>query len=195
MSSKIGDVYASLSRAFQALGARWYVFGAQAAILHGAVRFTEDVDVTVDGALVATHQLVEALQREGLELRVTENVDHFVAQTRVLPVHHVASDTPVDVVLSGPGIEELFFGRVVTRDVEGVTIPVAAPEDIVVMKVLAARPKDLEDAAAILAAQGSTLDVDLIRELLELLERALDQRDLLPAFESALARARRATGR
>jgi hypothetical protein len=60
------------------------------------------------------------------------------------------------------------------------------------MKVLAGRPKDQEDVVAILTAQGSGLAVPRIRELLTLMEQALDQRDLLPAFEAALERARRA---
>ncbi len=192
MSLGIAEPYASLGRAFGAVGARWYVFGAQAAIMHGAVRFTEDIDVTVEGTQVATATLVAALEHEGLELRVTSGVEHFVAQTRVLPMVHLATMMPVDVVLSGPGIEELFFERAVTVEVEGVSIPVAAPEDVVVMKVLAGRPKDLEDAVAVLAAQLSKLDLSHIRELLILLERALGQSDLLPAFDAALERARRA---
>jgi len=190
--SKLADAFSALSRAFGAVGSRWYVFGAQAAIVHGAVRFTEDIDVTVDGAAVATAELVAALQREGLVLRVNEDVEAFVARTRVLPMLHSESQTPVDVVLSGPGIEELFFEHAVMVEVEGVEFPVAAPEDVVVMKILAARPKDLEDVVAVLAAQGSRLALPRIRELLTLMEQALDQRDLLPAFEAALARALRA---
>ncbi len=192
MPSSLAEAYASLGRALGAVGTRWYVFGAQAAILHGAVRFTEDIDVTVDATVLTTADLVEALKREGIDLRVAADVENFVAKTRVLPMLHRASQTPVDVVLSGPGIEELFFEHVVTLDVEGVCIPVAASEDVVVMKILAARPKDIEDVVAILAAQGSKIALSKIRDLLTLIEQALDQRDLLPAFEAALGRARRA---
>jgi predicted nucleotidyltransferase len=191
LASEPADPYAALGRAFAAAGARWFVFGAQAAILHGAVRFTEDIDVTVDAMHMSTPELVAHLEGEGLSLRVVEDVDTFVAQTRVLPMLHDASMTPVDVVLSGPGIEELFFERVIMLDVGGIAIPVAAAEDLVVMKVLAGRPKDLEDVVAVLSAQPA-LEVSRVRELLAMLERALDQSDLLPAFEAAFARACRA---
>lgn len=189
--SGIGEPYAALGRACVAAGVRWFVFGAQAAILHGAVRFTEDIDVTVDGTQLVVGDLVAALEDEGFDLRVTHDVESFVAQTRVLPMVHRASQTPVDVVMSGPGIEELFFERVVTLDVEGVPVPVAAAEDLVVMKVLAGRPKDIEDVVAVLAAQPG-MDRVQIRELLTLLQQALAQSDLLPAFDAAVARAERA---
>ena len=76
--------------------------------------------------------------------------------------------------------------------IEGVPVPVASPEDLVVMKVLAGRGKD-EDVA-VLAAQPR-LGLDRIREMLEALERALDQRNLRPRFEKLLVRARRPSSR
>ncbi|MEW6688686.1 MAG: hypothetical protein AB1452_06285 [Pseudomonadota bacterium] len=81
---------------------------------------------------------------------------------------------PVDVVLSGPGLEELFLRRRRRRIVEGVPVQVASPEDIVVMKVLAGRGKDEEDAIAILAAQRR-LGLAQIRKTVSALERALGQ--------------------
>jgi hypothetical protein len=71
-----------------------------------------------------------------------------------------------------------------------VPVPVARAEDIVVMKILAERPKDIEDVVSILAAHPD-LDLDLVRSTLRLLEEALDQSDLLPALERARQRARK----
>jgi hypothetical protein len=76
--------------------------------------------------------------------------------------------------------------------IEGTTVPVASAEDIIVMKLLAGRPKDVEDVVAIAAAQGERLDIAYIRQTLRELEQALSQSDLVPAFEQALARSRRA---
>ena len=47
MPSPIADALRALADAFDRLGADWYLFGAQAALLRGSRRFTEDVDVTV----------------------------------------------------------------------------------------------------------------------------------------------------
>lgn len=188
MSSPDAEIYGALDRALTPLGLRWYVFGAQAAILYGAARFTEDIDVTVEPGIVATEALVSALEAQGLSPRILDEA--FIAQTRVIPLVHEATATPVDVVLAGPGIEELFFERVRRMEVEGQLVPVASPEDLVVMKVLSARPKDLEDVVSVLAAQEQ-FDEQRTRSMIELLEQALDQSDLMPAFERCRERARR----
>jgi hypothetical protein len=189
LASDDAEVLRSLGEAFAELGVRWYLFGAQAAILYGAARFTEDVDVTVDAGAHPTRTLVETLGRHGFSARITD--DDFIERTRVVPVVHEASRMPVDIVLSGPGIEDLFFEGTAFREIDGVAIPVARAEDLVVMKVLAGRPKDMEDVAAVLAAQGPAFERARTIELLSLLEEALDQRDLLPAFEAAWTRATR----
>lgn len=188
MPSADADVYGALSRAFASLGARWYVFGAQAAILYGAVRFTEDIDVTVELKTAPTQALVDALRREEFVLRVAGA--SFVEQTRVLPLMHSPSGIPVDLVLAGPGIEELFFEGALTVDIEGVQVPVARPEDVVVMKILAGRAKDLEDVVAILRARAESFDIARTRGLLEMLEQALGQSDLLPALSALTKRAK-----
>jgi hypothetical protein len=61
-------------------------------------------------------------------------------------------------VLGGPGIEELFHSRAESVDLGGTTIPVAAAEDVVAMKILSGRPKDRDDVIAIIAAQGPALN-------------------------------------
>jgi hypothetical protein len=177
--SKLVETFEALSATFEELAVRWYVFGAQAAIFHGITRATADIDVTVDAGDHPTADVAASLTAHGFTLRVADPA--FVEQTRVLPVVH-AVGVPVDVVLAGPGIEELFFGRVVHRRVGQAEIPIASAEDIVIMKVLAGRPKDLEDVRGIISANRA-LDVSRVRETLLLLEGALDQSDLTPLFE------------
>jgi len=191
VSSPFADVLASLARAFERAGLRWYLFGAQAAIIHGAARLTADVDVTalLDGASPET--LVDALREAGFTLRVPD--PGFVARTRVLPVTHVASGIPADIVFGGPGIEEMFLARAQVLEVDGIRVPVACAEDVVVMKLLAGRAKDVEDVVAILAAHPDDLNLDLVRGTVRMLEGALDQSDLSPALDQALARAHGAT--
>jgi hypothetical protein len=58
------------------------------------------------------------------------------------------------------------------------------------MKVLAGRPRDLDDIVSILRTRGDTLDLDRVRTTLRLLEKALDRRDLLPELERAIKRDR-----
>lgn len=96
--------------------------------------------------------------------------------------------------MAGPGLEELFLARAVQVDVAGVTVPVISPEDLIVTKVLAGRPKDLEDIHGVLRQRGGALNLDVIRTTLALLEEALAQGNLLPVFEDALSRIHRPDG-
>ncbi len=178
--SPLATTFAALARAFAKAGVRWYVFGAQAAIFYGVARATADIDVTVDLGAMRPSDLVKALASEGFEPVSADAA--LLRQTRVLPILH-RNGLPVDVVLAGPGLEELFFENARTRNIHGVRAPVASAEDLVVMKILAGRPKDLEDARTILVAQRATLDVGRVRELLSTLEQALGQSDLIPLFD------------
>jgi len=58
-----------------------------------------------------------------------------------------------------------------------------SPEDLVVTKVLAGRPKDVEDVRGVIHERKASLDEERIRTVLLLLERALNRSDLLPVFE------------
>jgi len=184
--SPVAELLAAFAAAADRLGARWYLFGAQAALLYGAARLTADADVTIDLGARPTSELVDALASSGFDLRIPD-VDEFVERTRVVPLVHRATGMPLDVVLAGPGIEELFLARARPRAVDDVTVPVASAEDVVVMKVLAGRAKDLDDATAILAA-NEELDLAAVRSTLRLLEQALDQSDLSPVLERLLVR-------
>jgi len=90
---------------------------------------------------------------------------------------------PLDIILAGPGLEEQFLAGATERLIGDVRVPVACAEDLVTMKVLAGRPRDLDDVAAIARAHRDNLDLEKIRGTLRLLERALDRRDLLSALE------------
>ena len=189
-STAPADLLAALAEAIAAVGARWYLFGAQAALIWGRPRLTADVDVTVRLDPEEPDALVRALAQRGFRLRV-ESGDDFVRRTRVLPFVFEPNGLPVDVVLAGPGLEELFLSRVVPVRVGSVTVPVISPEDLIVTKILAGRPKDVEDVRGILLERGGQLDLGTVRATLGLLEAALGQSDLQPAFEAELARARR----
>jgi hypothetical protein len=97
---------------------------------------------------------------------------------------------PVDVSLAALPFETRMMQRASSAEyAEGVMLRTASAEDLVVMKVFAGRPRDLEDVRGIAVRQGSRLDRSLVRtELLELSTLA-ERTDLLPSFDQVLARA------
>ncbi len=178
----LGDLAAALAP----LGTPWYVFGAQAALVWGRPRLTTDVDATVRLGSISAEAVVQALGGRGFTLRIQD--PDFVRRTRVLPLQHERSGLALDLVLSGPGLEDLFLERAIAVDVSGAEIPFISPEDLIVTKVLAGRPKDIDDIRGVLAVRGELLKTGQILDTLALLEDALGQSDLRPTFESEFAR-------
>lgn len=180
------ELLADLSKILGHWG-RWYVFGAQAVIAYGVPRLSADVDVTVKLVPDEPERFARDMQAAGFALRVDD--PDFVRRTRVMPFVHLATAMPLDLVLAGSGLEEEFLDRARAVDLGGTTVPLIDPEDLIIAKVLAGRPKDLEDAHSLWRLHGPELDIGRIRRTLRLLEEALSQSDLLSAFESILGRA------
>jgi hypothetical protein len=179
--TSVARLLADLATVLRSLGLRWYVFGAQAVVIHGRPRLTEDVDVTVDLDSLSARALVQKFASAGFELAEFAD-DEFVEVTRVLPFVHTATGMALDVVLAGPGLEQLFLADAEEVELGGVVVPVIRVEHLLVTKVLAARPKDLDDAREILQTRED-IGLELIRELLRELQIGLGQSDLVAVFE------------
>jgi hypothetical protein len=174
-------------------GVEWYLFGAQAAIIWGSPRLSADVDVTVVLGREGLSGYIDTMREHGFDVVFGDR--DFIARTRVIPFVHRASRMPLDIVLSGPGLEEEFLRRALAVDVAGTMIPVISPEDLIVTKILAGRPKDIEDIRGVIQERKTSLDVARIRAVLRLLEQALTQSDLLPVFEREWRKTLRGTPR
>ena len=190
MPNSPAEVFRALAEALGRIGLGWYVFGAQAVMVWGRPRFTEDIDITVACTPASSPLLVSALEACGFGLRVPD-VGDFVVSTWVLPLEHLETGIPVDVVLGASGLEEQFLARARRVRLGDVDVPFISPEDLVVAKILAGRTKDLEDAQGILQLQADRLDIGQVRTLLGLLEEALDPSDLLMSLDRILNAARK----
>ena len=160
----------------------WYLFGAQAVVAYGVPRLSADVDVTVRLSVDAPDRLVDAMRAAGFEPRVSD--PDFVRRARVLPFVHSATGMPLDVVLAGSGLEDEFLARVRVLEIEGLRVPVLEAGDLIIAKILAGRPKDIEDARGLWKARAPEVDAARVESVLRLLEEALAQSDLLPAWSA-----------
>ena len=178
--SALAETLRSLDAVFSRLRIEWYVFGAQAVAVRGAPRATQDVDVTAHVSRVGLPELVGKLGDAGITHRYPDIADELIEQGAVLPLCH-PSGMEIDLVIAGSGLEALALKRATIEELDGVLVPVAHATDLVVMKVLAGRGKDLDDVRALLASGDP--DLAEVRDLLGQLEEALGQSDLLPALE------------
>jgi len=164
---------------------RWYVFGAQAVMAYGVPRLSADVDVTLALNPDAPERFAHDMTRAGFSPSV-EDPD-FIRRTRVMPFAHLATAMPIDVVLAGSGLEDEFLDRAKVVDMGGTPVPLIDVGDLIIAKVLAGRPKDVDDASAVWRLHHLEIDANRIRRTLRLLEEALTQSDLVSTFE-AIAR-------
>jgi predicted nucleotidyltransferase len=171
-------------------GWRWYVFGAQAVVAHGRPRLTADVDASVDLAGAEPGALVDALAEHGFALRYPLSAEHL-SGARLLPMVHTPSGMPLDLTIAGPGLDQEFVARARPFDLGGVEVPVISAEDLVAMKVLAGRRKDLEDVRGVLVEQEQRLDLERVRDVLAAMEAVTGENTLLPKLERLLRKRRR----
>jgi predicted nucleotidyltransferase len=175
-------VDALLGRIAQALDSRripYMVIGGQAVLLYGEPRLTRDVDITLGAGPEQLPTLLEAAQEQGWRV-LADSPQEFVARTRVLPCLDPASNLRIDMIFSFTPFERQAIERARTVRVGSLDARYASPEDLVILKVLAGRARDLEDVRAILL-KNPALDLQHIQKWLGILAQGSE--DLLARFK------------
>jgi hypothetical protein len=174
------ELLAKIATAFDRAGLAYMVIGGQAVLLHGEPRLTRDVDVTLGVPVDRLSDVLAAVA--GIPLEPLVEPESFVPETWVLPCRDAASDLRVDLIFSDSAYERAALGRAESRTLTGVAVRFASAEDLVVHKVLAGRPRDLEDVRGVLL-KNPGLDRKLIRDALRQLGAAIDE-DLVARFDT-----------
>jgi predicted nucleotidyltransferase len=148
---------AEIARELQARGIPFMLIGGQAVLLHGRPRLTEDIDITLGADPSRLSEVLDVCA--ALELQpLPDDVEKFVRRTFVLPAHHTASGIRVDFVFSVTPYEQQAIGRATFVELAGASVPFASAEDLIIHKLFAGRPRDLEDAATVARRRGKDLD-------------------------------------
>lgn len=133
------------------------LIGGQAVLLHGRPRLTEDIDITL-GTGPDTWRTIREICDE-LELSpLPSDLEGFVRETFVLPARHTGTGIRVDFIFSTTPYERQAIERAETVELEGVPVPFASAEDLLIHKLFAGRPRDLEDAVSVIRRKGKQLD-------------------------------------
>ena len=153
----------ALARQLESRRIPFMVIGGQAVLVHGEPRLTQDIDVTVGAGVDRLSDLLAATGEAGLTPLPTDVVA-FVGETFVLPVVHEPSSTRVDIVLSNTEYEACAISRAQPITVGGAAVPFASAEDLLLHKLFAGRPRDVDDAEGIVRRKGRELDWTYIRK-------------------------------
>jgi predicted nucleotidyltransferase len=140
------EVLRDVLAALDADGIPFMVIGGVASAVWGRPRYTQDIDV-----LVRPHDAKRALEvLEGAGFATQETFDNWLYKG-------VKEGVIVDVLFQSSGgiyLDEEMLERCQPRELHGITLPLAAPEDLIVMKAVAheeATPRYWHDALSIIA--------------------------------------------
>lgn len=173
---------AALQRLLARFDDRGMVIGGVAASLLGRPRLTADVDAVILLSVEDLPLLMDAAAQEGLVPRVADAGD-FARRHRVLLLRHQQSGINVDISLGQLPLEIEAVGRSIVCQVGPLAIRLPTPEDLIIFKAVAHRPKDLLDIQAIVESHA---DLDRkrierwVREFARLLEMPEVWDDIAP---------------
>jgi Nucleotidyl transferase AbiEii toxin, Type IV TA system len=152
-----GQFIARLTRELSARELAFMLIGGQAVLLHGIPRLTEDIDVTLGVGPDRLASVREACGALGLK-PLPADVESFVRDTFVLPVRDPSTGVRVDLIFSTTPYERQAIGHALRVPVDGVPVPFATAEDLLIHKLFAGRPRDLEDALGVARRNRGTID-------------------------------------
>ncbi len=152
------------------------IIGGIAASLLGQPRFTADLDAVILLSTDDLPKLIEIAAREGMVERIVD-AEAFARKNRVLLLRHEKSGTKIDISLGILPFEAEMVARGQEVSVGNLQLRLPTPEDLIIMKAVAHRPKDLADIQAI-AASHLNLDKGRIQFWVEQFGEALDLPEL-----------------
>ena len=151
----------------------YMIIGGQAVLIYGEPRLTRDIDVTLGVGPERLADLVAFAEASGWRLLV-EAPQEFVQRTLVLPCLDPESRIRIDFIFSHSAYEQQAMKRVQRVGIGKAAVCFAAAEDVIVHKIIAGRPRDLEDVRSILL-KNPGLDREYVRHWLGEFDRSLGE--------------------
>lgn len=156
------SVIEAIQRLLAKFDNRGVVIGGIAVGFLGRPRFTEDVDAMF---LLSTDDIAKFLEEaktEDIQPRIPD-AEEFARKNRILLLRHASSKINIDISLGVLPFEEEMVERGSIQSTNTLSVRLPTPEDLIIMKTVAHRPKDLEDIRTIIDKHPQ-LDVDRIRK-------------------------------
>jgi len=178
------EILANLGLALDEGNIPYMIIGGQAVLLYGEPRLTRDIDVTLGVDANHLAEIIEISQKLNLKplpLRTLE----FVKQTMVLPTKDETTGIRVDFIFSFTPYEREAINRAKDISIKNKIVKFASPEDLIIHKVFAGRPRDLDDVRSILLKIPS-VDLPYIEKWLAEFDKSLSNAGLLKKFKEIL---------
>ena len=163
---------------------RGVIIGGVAVALLGKPRYTADVDAMFLLSTQDIPQFLELAREENIIPRV-QGVEEFARKSRVLLLKHAPTETEIDISLGILPFEEEMVERGDVKSFANLSARLPTPEDLIVMKAIAHRPKDFEDIQTLVDKYPS-LDRHRIEYWVKSFAEVLEAPDLWNEIERIL---------
>ena len=162
------------------------VIGGVAVSILGRPRVTRDIDAVVLLDQSRWDRFLDLGAQYGFVARRADAIE-FARRARVLLVRHEPSSIDTDISFGALLFEEESIKRAVSVEVAGLSIPLPTPEDLIIMKAVAHRQRDLIDIESICDAHPK-LDLKRVRHWVREFSTVLEMPEILDDLEKILAR-------
>lgn len=174
----------ALHRLLEQYNDRGVIIGGIAVGLLGKPRYTADVDAIFLLSTRDIPQFLELAATENIIPRI-QNVEEFARKSRVLLLKHTPTKTEIDISLGVLLFEEEMVERGSVKSFANLSVRLPTPEDLIIMKAIAHRPKDLEDIRTIVD-NNPNLDKSRIEKWVRDFAEVLEMPDLWKQIEEIL---------
>jgi Nucleotidyltransferase of unknown function (DUF6036) len=137
------------------------IIGGIAVIIHGYLRTTADVDVTILAEIDNLERILGVFADDYISLK--SNPLAFFQRCLFVPLQHKTTGLKVDVAAALSGFERLAVERSKRMLYNDVEINVCTIDDLIIMKLVAARTKDTSDLQTLIPQNRKKLDVRYLR--------------------------------
>jgi hypothetical protein len=175
----------ALEECLQRADRRAIIIGGLAASLLGRPRLTRDIDALADIADDDLDLVIECAAFTGIEPRIHDARD-FAIRSRVLLLRHRASQIDIDLVMATLPFEQDAVSSGQALSLGPLEIRLPRVEDLLIMKAIAHRPRDLADIEGILLAHPEA-DLDRARRWIREFAAASTQPELIEDFDRLVA--------
>lgn len=160
------------------------VIGGIASSLLGKTRFTADVDVMILLKNDDIKKILEYCESIGLISRIA-NAFEFAQKNRMILLRQVGSGINIDVSMGLLPFDYEVVDRKIEKIIGNLSIQLPSPEDLIIMKAVAHRVRDMEDIKGIVESTKQ-LDKQRIKYWLQQFSQALEKPEIWLDVEKIL---------
>lgn len=176
LDGRLINAIRELESTFAEMRLKGVVIGGVATSLLSSPRMTHDVDMIVILDIDDAPSLISGLASHGFRPQF-DGMAEFAIESRLITVTHTATNTVADIMLGCMPFEEELIQRSSKYELGDITIRLPTPEDLLILKAIASRPKDIEDIRNIVLTYPN-LDRVRVKHWLKAYGEMMDSPDL-----------------